>query len=230
MQVVKRIYTDLAVIDVTKEGFVVREMVEDIDFDTLQARTEAKLHKASDLKPLKAPAASRPRGGRDIAWATPKLAAAALGSVVHIIQVALTPVFLLTGLAMLLNVFSTRLARVADQVDALAQAVRGRGRGDRGRLLSLRLTHLRRRSLGARLLPSRLARRAARIDLLHGPGAICRRGRRALPIGDRAVRLVRPGDRLHAGGDWRLLRWRCSWPASTSAPRSPAGKQAAEPE
>jgi 3-oxoacid CoA-transferase B subunit len=56
MQVVKRIYTDLAVIDVTHEGFVVREMVEDIDFDALQAKTEAKLHKGADLKPLKAPA------------------------------------------------------------------------------------------------------------------------------------------------------------------------------
>jgi 3-oxoadipate CoA-transferase beta subunit len=54
--VVKRIYTDLAVIDVTDTGFVVREMVEDIDFATLQDKTEAKLHKAADLKPLKAPA------------------------------------------------------------------------------------------------------------------------------------------------------------------------------
>ena len=56
MQVVKRIYTDLAVIDVTDDGFVVREMVEDIDFDALQAKTEARLSKASDLKPLKVPA------------------------------------------------------------------------------------------------------------------------------------------------------------------------------
>ncbi len=55
-KVVRRIYTDLAVIDVTKDGLVVREMVEDIDFDTLQAKTEAKLHKAPDLKVLKAPA------------------------------------------------------------------------------------------------------------------------------------------------------------------------------
>jgi 3-oxoadipate CoA-transferase beta subunit len=55
-KVVRRIYTDLAVIDVTGEGFVVREMVEDIDFDGLQAKTEAKLHRAPDLKPLKAPA------------------------------------------------------------------------------------------------------------------------------------------------------------------------------
>ena len=42
-------------------------------------------------------------------------ASEALGSVVHIIQVSLTPVFLLSGIATLLNVFSTRLARVADQ-------------------------------------------------------------------------------------------------------------------
>ena len=54
--VVRRIYTDLAVIDVTEDGFVVREMVEDIDFDALQAKTEAKLHKAPDMKALKAPA------------------------------------------------------------------------------------------------------------------------------------------------------------------------------
>jgi hypothetical protein len=31
-------------------------MVEDIDFDALQAKTEAKLHRAPDLKPLTAPA------------------------------------------------------------------------------------------------------------------------------------------------------------------------------
>jgi 3-oxoadipate CoA-transferase beta subunit len=54
--VVKRIYTDLAVVDVTADGFVVREMVEDIDFATLQAKTEAELHRAPDLKPLKVPA------------------------------------------------------------------------------------------------------------------------------------------------------------------------------
>jgi len=56
MQVVKRIYTDLAVIDVTDEGFVVKEMVADIDFDGLQAKTEAPLRKAADMKVLTAPA------------------------------------------------------------------------------------------------------------------------------------------------------------------------------
>jgi hypothetical protein len=38
----------------------------------------------------------------------------------HIIQIALTPVFLLAGVANLLAVFATRLARIADRVDYLA--------------------------------------------------------------------------------------------------------------
>ncbi len=53
--VVRRIYTDLAVIDVTAEGLVVRELVEDIELAALQARTEAELHPAPDLKMLRAP-------------------------------------------------------------------------------------------------------------------------------------------------------------------------------
>ena len=52
---VRRIYPGLAVIDVTPEGLVVREMVEDIDFPALQARTEAELRAAPDLHPLRAP-------------------------------------------------------------------------------------------------------------------------------------------------------------------------------
>lgn len=40
---VNRIYTDLAVIDVTAEGLVVREMVPGLTFDELQARTGAAL-------------------------------------------------------------------------------------------------------------------------------------------------------------------------------------------
>ena len=55
-RVVRRIYTDLAVIDVAVQGFVVREMVEDIDFSALQAKTEAALHPAPDLRTLRAPA------------------------------------------------------------------------------------------------------------------------------------------------------------------------------
>ena len=40
---VNRIYTDLAVIDVTSEGLVVREMIEGLTFDELQTKTGAKL-------------------------------------------------------------------------------------------------------------------------------------------------------------------------------------------
>jgi 3-oxoadipate CoA-transferase, beta subunit len=53
--VVRRIYTDLAVIDVTAEGLVVRELVEDIELPALQARTEAVIHPAPDLKMLRTP-------------------------------------------------------------------------------------------------------------------------------------------------------------------------------
>jgi hypothetical protein len=71
---------------------------------------------------------------------------AALGSVVHIIQVALAPVFLLSGIATLLNVFSTRFARVADQVDAAYKELDGAD-ASRAAILSYRLAHLHRRSL-----------------------------------------------------------------------------------
>jgi 3-oxoacid CoA-transferase B subunit len=53
--VVRRIYTDLAVIDVTADGLVVREFVEDIDLPALQAKTEAPLRAAPDMKGLRAP-------------------------------------------------------------------------------------------------------------------------------------------------------------------------------
>jgi len=70
----------------------------------------------------------------------------ALDSVVHIIQVALAPVFLLSGIAALLNVFSARLARVADQVDAAAKEVDDAD-ADHAALLARRLQHLRWRTL-----------------------------------------------------------------------------------
>ena len=44
---VKRVYTNLAVLDVTNEGFVVREMVSGLTFDALQKVTNAPLHRAS---------------------------------------------------------------------------------------------------------------------------------------------------------------------------------------
>ncbi len=43
-RVVDRIYTDLAVIDVTPKGLIVREMAPGVTFEDLQQRTEAPLH------------------------------------------------------------------------------------------------------------------------------------------------------------------------------------------
>ncbi len=47
-------------------------------------------------------------------------AASQVDTVAHVIQIALTPVFLFSGVATLLNVLSSRLARVADQVERLS--------------------------------------------------------------------------------------------------------------
>ena len=69
-----------------------------------------------------------------------------LDMVAHIIQVALTPVFLLSGIATLLNVFSTRLARVADRVDQITKGIEEADAGEVA-LLAAQLSHLRRRSL-----------------------------------------------------------------------------------
>ena len=61
-----------------------------------------------------------------------------LDFVAHVIQLALTPVFLLSGIATLLNVFSTRLARVADRVDQLKQSVEAGNANQIALLASLR--------------------------------------------------------------------------------------------
>jgi hypothetical protein len=66
-------------------------------------------------------------------------------SVAHVIQVALTPVFLLSGIASLLGVLSTRLGRVADRVDSLAERLETAEPIQRSRL-ERRLTYLQRRS------------------------------------------------------------------------------------
>ncbi len=69
-----------------------------------------------------------------------------LDDVAHIIQVALTPVFLLSGIGTLINVFSTRLARVADQVDRIAGTLDALSDADKQRA-ARRLGALRVRSL-----------------------------------------------------------------------------------
>ncbi|MEW6437969.1 MAG: DUF2721 domain-containing protein [Pseudomonadota bacterium] len=68
-----------------------------------------------------------------------------LDDIVHVIQVALTPVFLLSGVASLLAVFATRLARVADKVDLLTDALDRASKAETAQIL-VKLGYLRRRS------------------------------------------------------------------------------------
>ena len=49
-KVVERIYTNLAIIDVKREGLFVREMAPKIDFDYLQKHTGAKLHQYAETQ------------------------------------------------------------------------------------------------------------------------------------------------------------------------------------
>lgn len=73
-------------------------------------------------------------------------AASPLDTVAHIIQLALTPVFLLSGIAALLNVFATRLSRVADRVDQISKEMEGT-EPEQAAILALQLARLRRQSL-----------------------------------------------------------------------------------
>jgi 3-oxoadipate CoA-transferase beta subunit len=57
---VKRVYTDLAVIDVTPTGMVVRDMLDGLSEAELRARTGAPLTFAPDCRPLSAPAIALP--------------------------------------------------------------------------------------------------------------------------------------------------------------------------
>jgi 3-oxoadipate CoA-transferase beta subunit len=50
MRAVRRVYTNLAVIDLTPQGFRVVEMAPGLSFEALQARTDAKLDLADSNK------------------------------------------------------------------------------------------------------------------------------------------------------------------------------------
>ena len=63
-----------------------------------------------------------------------------LDSAAHLVQVALTPVFLLSGIAALLSVFARRLARGADRMDAI-------GSGHAPQLEADEIARLHRRSI-----------------------------------------------------------------------------------
>jgi 3-oxoadipate CoA-transferase beta subunit len=61
---VSKIFTDVAVIERTGDGMVVREMIDGMGFDELQDRTGAKLRLANDWKPLAAPDLPEPEARR----------------------------------------------------------------------------------------------------------------------------------------------------------------------
>ena len=67
-----------------------------------------------------------------------------LDSIAHVIQVALTPAFLLSAIGSLLNVITVRLGRVAGQSDVLVAQLRT-ARGGEAVILRARATRLRRR-------------------------------------------------------------------------------------
>ena len=51
------------------------------------------------------------------------IAEAPAGSIVHVIQLAVAPVFLLTGIASMLNVLTNRLARIVDRARRMEEVV-----------------------------------------------------------------------------------------------------------
>ena len=97
------------------------------------------------ISPFRSPG-RRPSGPASSAMPLSQAAFTPLDDVAHIIQVALTPVFLLSGIGTLINVFATRLARVADQVEKIAETLEqlrgGEKRSAGGRLRVLRVRSL----------------------------------------------------------------------------------------
>ena len=71
----------------------------------------------------------------------------ALDATTHIIQVALTPVFLLSGIGTLLNVFNTRLARVSDHSEHAADLLAASPDCADAALLRRQLRRLRQRTV-----------------------------------------------------------------------------------
>ncbi len=75
------------------------------------------------------------------------VAMAASGDVTHIIQTALAPIFLLTGIGALLNVFNQRLVRVSDHVEHLTELMEATEDAPKAMLLYRHLGRLSRRRL-----------------------------------------------------------------------------------
>ena len=70
---------------------------------------------------------------------------ASVDTIAHIIQVALTPVFLLSGIGTLLSVFNTRLARVSDHTEHATDMLKAHPESENAPQLRTHLLRLRRR-------------------------------------------------------------------------------------
>ena len=81
-----------------------------------------------------------------------------IDTVAHVIQVALTPVFLLSGIGTLLNVFNTRLSRVSDHIEHTSELLGKDPDGTGAALLRMHLV--------------RLSKRTVALDVAVGLGAL----------------------------------------------------------
>ncbi|ACI51645.1 conserved hypothetical protein [Gluconacetobacter diazotrophicus PA1 5] len=68
-------------------------------------------------------------------------------TVAHLIQTALTPIFMLSGIGTLLNLFNTRLARVSDHIEKANETLEQTKTPSERRHLHRHLGHLHRRTL-----------------------------------------------------------------------------------
>ncbi len=75
------------------------------------------------------------------------LSGESVDTVAHVIQVALTPVFMLSGVGTLLNLFNTRLTRVSDHLEQVSEAVADEQDDERRALMHRHLVRLHRRTL-----------------------------------------------------------------------------------
>lgn len=78
---------------------------------------------------------------------TGPFAGAQLDSIAHVIEVALTPVFLLSGIGTLLNVINARSSHVSDQAGHAAALLSAEPEGAGSALVRAHLSRLRRRRL-----------------------------------------------------------------------------------
>jgi hypothetical protein len=139
----------------------------------------------------------------------------ALDTIAQIIQVALTPVFLLSGIATLLNVFSTRPSRVGDRVEGRARRSKTltRMNGKSCRPSSRICIDDRSRSMRPSSLPRSVELRPV---LLSSSCSSARCARRRSPMSCSAC-LASPSYALFAPSPHSPSR--CCWPASAFAHR-----------